>query len=366
MTRYADYLMLFFYSLCSLAVYGDNASDRAAQFRKELEKTSPQSVLRFDVDYWKIKPGTGSTKKKGPSTSDYKKDPTITMVLQGCGPKVAELLKRAPLPISYLQIEPGSVTLEDLRGVDVQELKLNGIVPFRGDQSALQDLPLKKFTCWDWTNTTVLGNIPTLTSINIGHGTNWSRCTSIQPLSNLSHLKNLKLHGPYGPDLSPLTNLPIVELELESNKCLTDIGPLGELKLHALDLSRSNIDNVLPLKGIPLERLDISHTSVEDISALAGMPLKILDISATRITNISALAGMPLTWLSMENTKVTDLTPLKESSLEFFVFDLPSVEIGLEHIKNMDTLKSIGTKDLPVSDTTSPEKFWRGVIETDP
>ena len=158
---------------------------------------------------------------------------------------------------------------------------------------------------------------------------------------------------------------------------VTEVGPLQGMPLQKLWLNRTQVSNLNPLAGMPLRELNLLETSVEDLSPLQGMPLEMLWLNDTPVTDIDSLSGMPLLSLTLKgtavkdltvvrqlprlerlhagDTRVTDLTPLKDLHLTRLIFTPGRIQNGLEEIRQMETLREIGTT---FEDRMPPAEFW--------
>jgi Leucine-rich repeat (LRR) protein len=148
----------------------------------------------------------------------------------------------------------------------------------------------------------------------------------------------LTLKDPTIEDLSPITGLPIVQLNISqtsvhdlgpvatlpleklvaSSTPIADLDPLKSLRLTHLDLgSCTEVTNLAALAGLPIQRLNLWRTGVRDLSALKNMPLRQLDLSeCSGVTNLSALAGLRLVELKLYRSTVRDLSPLAGQPLQ--------------------------------------------------
>ena len=126
------------------------------------------------------------------------------------------------------------------------------------------------------------------------------------------------------------------------------------LPLKKLDCNFNPISDATPLQKLPLAELNISGTKIADISILNGMPLA--KLSLADVPNLSPLRGAPLRDLSL-SSGTTDLSPLAGMSLEQVILASPrKVTKGIEILRAMNSLKTIGTawdKKYP------PAEFWK-------
>jgi hypothetical protein len=158
-------------------------------------------------------------------------------------------------------------------------------------------------------------------------------------------------------DLTPLQGIPLEILRIDGAQ-VRDLSPLKDMPLKSLYAGGAKISDISLLAKLPLEELYINGTQVTDLSPLKGMSLRLLDIHMTQIADISALKGMPLTTLHMVFSPISDLTPLEDMPLKELRFTPKNVTKGIEVVRRMNTLVTIGAGGLP-ENQLSPEKFWR-------
>jgi serine/threonine protein kinase len=129
---------------------------------------------------------------------------------------------------------------------------------------------------------------------------------------------------------------------------VTDIGPVRALtRLRTLQCSGSGVGkgqlaDLSPLKDMPLTSLQCHYTRVADLGPLQGMPLTTLHCNCRRVEDLSPLQGMPLTSLQCHYTRVADLSPLQGMSLQDIRFTPTKITKGLDILRGMQSLKTIG------------------------
>ncbi len=159
-------------------------------------------------------------------------------------------------------------------------------------------------------------------------------------------------------DLSPLQGMPLTKLQC-GNTQVSDLSPLQGMKLTLLICGSTKVSDLSPLKGMPLTAMFFSFTQVSDLSPLRGMRLTEVACGNTRVSDLSPLAGMNLTKLvCYENPKVSDLSPLSGMNLTFVSITPRSVTKGLDVIRQMKSLKTIGIGS-DVKNYFPPEEFWK-------
>ncbi len=109
-------------------------------------------------------------------------------------------------------------------------------------------------------------------------------------------------------DLSQLKHLKIVRISLQD---IVDLSPLSELgALEIVDLSHNPIESVTPLSGLySLRELGVFESRVSDFAVLASCPLlETIDAGATRVASLDAFAGVTsLTCLKLRKTTLDTL-----------------------------------------------------------
>ncbi len=144
---------------------------------------------------------------------------------------------------------------------------------------------------------------------------------------------------------------------------ITDISPvraLAGLKTLRCDgtggAKLAEFSDLSPLQGMSLATLTCYSTQVADLSPLKGMPLTNLNCARTQAANLSPLTGMPLTSLACNDTAVSDLLPIEGTSLIEIYVTPKNVTKGIEVIRQMKSLKTIGINS---TNKFSPAEFWK-------
>jgi hypothetical protein len=184
-----------------------------------------------------------------------------------------------------------------------------------------------------------------------GLGFNTDNVTDISPVRVLVGLANLSCSGSSGhSSFSP------GKVEVVSSGKLVDISPLKGMHLMFLDCDWSKVSDLSPLNEMPLTVLECGWTQVSDVSPLKGVPLWRLDCRSTPVSDLSPLQGMPLTQLFCSSTKVSDLSPLQGMNLTTIYFIPKNITRGMDVIRRMKSLKTIGTG----GNTEFPaDEFWK-------
>lgn len=117
-------------------------------------------------------------------------------------------------------------------------------------------------------------------------------------------------------DISSLTDIPSMyylrTLELTSQN-ISDLTPLGGMKLERLVLCDNYIGNLLPLKDMAtLKELDLCENPLQDLTPIRELlSLSYLDISQTSVTDLAPITELSrLETLNLVWCEVKDLRPL--------------------------------------------------------
>jgi serine/threonine protein kinase/Leucine-rich repeat (LRR) protein len=181
-----------------------------------------------------------------------------------------------------------------------------------------------------------------------------ARLSDLSPL-NGSRLTHLGCTGTHVTDLSVLRGMALEELWLGSTE-VSDLAPLQGMPLKKLMLWGAKVADLSALKGMELRVLNIAGTPVENLLPLKGMPLESLVLNHTPVTDLSPLKGMPLESLNVQSSNVSDLSPLAGTNLNVLIFTPRTITKGIDVIRRMRSLKTIGT----LNDEQLPaDEFWK-------
>jgi len=217
----------------------------------------------------------------------------LKLVVSDAGEPDLSILKG--IPLSGLEINGSQVTdIGPLRGMPLTRLSV-GNTPL-ADISPLEGMRLTSLNLYrtQVTDIRVLKGMP-LKTLTL-YGTDVSDLT---PLAGMP-LEMLDLNGcKRVRDFGPLKGMPLKKLDL-TNARIADLAPLTGMPLTWLNLGVCRaVADLRPLEGMPLVWLSVGHTEVSDIAVLKGMPLTNLNIMRTNITDVSPLAELPLEALQL-------------------------------------------------------------------
>jgi Leucine-rich repeat (LRR) protein len=191
-----------------------------------------------------------------------------------------------------------------------------------------------------------------LTFLNCG----WTKVSDLSPLKGM-HLTELSCSGTLVHELSPLTGMPLSRLNCGGTQVF-DLTPLEGMPLTNLTCDATRITSLVPLHGMPLERLNCSQIPrLSDLTPLAGIRLTKLSCNSTAVADLSPIKGMPLKILFCSNTRITDLGPLEGMSLVEVAFTPSDIQVRLDILRHMATLKKI--RLTPFEAAQAPGDFWK-------
>ena len=209
------------------------------------------------------------------------------------------------------------------------------------------------------TDLTPLRGMP-LTSLDLGPWFDPAQVRDLTPLKGMP-LTTLYLGGcTQVPDLEPLKGMPLTSLNLRDCTQVRDLEPLRGMPLTSLNLVGCNqVQDLEPLNGMPLTSLDVSNCrQLRDLEPLKGRPLTWLALNGcTQVRDLEPLRGMPLKMLYIQGTGVTDLKPLQDMPLEDIHLTPKKITQGLDVLRGMESLKTIGIGHLPGQSWPAAE-FW--------
>ncbi|MCY3018510.1 MAG: protein kinase [Planctomycetota bacterium] len=208
------------------------------------------------------------------------------------------------------------------------------------DLSALAGIPIQRLDL----DTPSIRDLGTVKGVSLRVlGLSNTDVVDLTPLRELQ-LSELDLHACRKVrDISPLTKMPLKALNLYATS-VDDISPLAGMRVIHLDITGLQVKSFVPLKGVPLKSLGCAGTTLTDLASLRGMPLENLDVSRTAVSDLTPLEGMPLRSLGMEHTPATDLSPLTKTRLQSFWFTPKTITRGVDAIRSMKALKTIGLR----------------------
>ena len=176
----------------------------------------------------------------------------------------------------------------------------------------------------DLNNLTGLEHAINLEDLFLG---NVGMVSDLNPISNLTSLRNLNVGGNRISDIRPLVGLVhLAGLSLYDNS-VADIAPLANLtNLTYLNLAHNGIETLEPLAGlIHLQTLDLFDNRVGDITPVANMTaLTTLILTHNQVEDLTPLANHPsLAKLYIRDNLIADFSPLDGLNLIELEYDKP-------------------------------------------
>ncbi len=163
----------------------------------------------------------------------------------------------------------------------------------------------------------------------------------------------------------------VTEFQIVTDK-VTDIAPIRVFDALRVLVCSGTTDNgkpnglledLTPLQGMNLAgltHLGLWNTKVSDAEMAHFKDcknLKFLYVGRTQIDDagLTQLKGMPLKALAINDTGITDLAPLQGMPLEFITFTPKNITRGLDTLRDMKSLKTIG---IAWQQTWPAAEFW--------
>jgi serine/threonine protein kinase len=248
-------------------------------------------------------------------------------------------------------------SLEPLKGMPlgilaVNDTRIRDLAPLKG--MPLTSLGLQH--CAQVSDLMPLQRLP-LTTLDLGA---CGQVSDLTPLKGMP-LTYLSLGGTGVKDLTPLRGMSLSTLYLDGCRQLPgDLSPLQGMPLTTLSLLGCIlVKDLSPLKGMPLTTLSLRECSVQDLTPLKGMPLTFLHLGACwKMQDLTPLKGMRLKTLFLFNTAISDLTPLDGMELEDIRLTPKAITKGMEILRPMKNLKTIGIGERP-DEALSAAEFWK-------
>lgn len=228
----------------------------------------------------------------------------------------------------------GKLTDAEGRGLPKVERGVVTVVSFESDH--VTDLsPLKAFSGLTYLR-------------SIGSSSQRGKLADLTPLRGLKLTTLIVRNNEIG-DLSPLTGMPLMVLDLAYNGGkIIDLSPLQGMPLTWLDIVNAQVADLSPLAGMPLTHLVCGATKVTDLSPLRSMPLIYLNCGGAAISDLSPLKGMPLTEMQIHNTRVADLSPLR--GMPLVTLHMPGTRVtDLSPLADCKQLNSVSAHGSPVT-----------------
>ena len=242
--------------------------------------------------------------------------------------------------------------LSPLKGMALTSITIK-LCPQFQDLSPLMGMRLNWLHC----EQTGVHDLTPLKGMPLSYLNVWAtKVTDLSPLEGMP-LTKLVIGMTGVVDLSPLRGMPLRELWCQACR-VSDLTPLKNMPLRHLHMTRTLVSDLSPLREMPLESLYFSGTSVSDLSPLRGMPLVELLCDGTLVFDLAPLQGLPLRDLACDSTPVFNLSPLKGAPLEKLSFSPQKITQGLDILRDMKSLKTIGISWEIANQLWPAPEFW--------
>ncbi len=121
-----------------------------------------------------------------------------------------------------------------------------------------------------------------------------------------------------------------------SGNKISDLTPLSECPLVIVDLSVNEVSDISVLDYTGINSLDVSTNKISDISCLEGSKIGDLDLSYNNISDISSLKdNSRLQLVGLNNNRISDIRVLKDC------FNIHSLNISYNEIADISVLETI-------------------------
>ena len=133
---------------------------------------------------------------------------------------------------------------------------------------------------------------------------------SLQPVVNLSRLKELEITDTRVSSLEPLSRMTQLQVLRFAKNPVTQLDPISTLaNLRELDFSNTQVEDLIPIQNLRfLETLKFGGTPVKNLKYLQNLRnLKVLEFYNTKISSLDVLETMTgLKSLKIFNTRVSE------------------------------------------------------------
>ena len=204
-------------------------------------------------------------------------------------------------------------------------------------------------------NTTIIYNLlKTFRSITFLNISNNLILQNINPVSELTELKEINISNTLISNITPIRNLnKLVVLNL-SNTPISTLEPLRYITtLNELNCSNTGIQNIDVLSNLQLlSNLNLSNTNISELNALTSLRnLVHLSISGTNISECSSINNLnSLSDFNLSKTKFTSLMSI-DSLLSIQNLNIDSTNIvSLEPLSRYENLTILQANNTSISD----------------
>jgi uncharacterized membrane protein len=319
------------------------AAEQVEEVRKELKRRNPG----FD--------GKMETRIEGGVVTEFR---IVTDKVTDIAPiRVFNSLRVLDLGGTHTNYHPNGqlADLSPLKGMNLTELtKLNL------NLTKVDDVGLVHFK--DCTNLTYLGLGATRVSDNgLAY---FKSCKSLTSLE-LFYIPASDAGLAYFKDCNGLTRLNLVGTKV-SDAGLANFKDCKNLTTLSLDRTQVGDAGMVHFQDCKsLTDLGLAETKVSDVGLAHFKDCKkliYLSLTFTQVgdAGLAQLKGMPLRVLWIYNTGITDLTPLQGMPLEKIYLTPKNITRGLDILRDMKSLKTIGIREQAWSAAEFWERYGKG------
>ena len=229
-----------------------------------------------------------STEPESPNKEEASDDPKS---IRSPEQLAAALKEKNPQFSGQVQMQPIS---PELFAVAIQDGNLRDISPLARQRIGALDLS----KC-DITDLSPLEGLP-IVQLYLEENERLSDISALRgmPLQEL-YLSNTRVEN-----IGPLRGAPLTKFNAVGTR-IKDLSPLESCPIEMLWLTDCPVKDISPLKKVPLVSLTLENTEVDDISPLAGHPvIQRLHIGRAEVTDLTPVGQMKLTRLIFTPSKI--------------------------------------------------------------
>ena len=173
--------------------------------------------------------------------------------------------------------------------------------------------------------------------------------------------RELDLSGTSIPDLSPITNLTMLESLDLTETSVSDISPIAVLTaLRSLDLMGTQVSDFTPLAELTdLQSLNLFETPASDLTPIRNLRnLQSLELGDAQVSDLDLLVKLPeLRSLALAGSSYLDISPLSKClALQEIVLLLTEVS-DLSPLADLPALRVLECISTPISDLSPLAKL---------
>jgi hypothetical protein len=184
-----------------------------------------------------------------------------------------------------------------------------------------------------------------------------SRITSLEKMTNKSHIRNLFLQHTKISSLDFISDYPNLNFLIMNWTSINDLTPIFRAEnLESFHLMKTLIEDTAPLAhNEKIQNLNLAHTKIENIGGLDKLKkLKTLSITGTAVTNIEELYDLEnIEAANISNTIISDIRPFINSKNIKRLFMRGLQKINIDTVQYLKKLTAIDISHSKVSDISA-------------